>query len=158
MAKGNPAPLIPSVATTPATTVDDVRALIDDVFSKLQSAGALASGSVDLDVSAGDTTGRTCRVALKVTGGVAEVPAAAALTAIAPFEAIPEFNAEGHHVIALVMEKDLETHSPATLAKVRRILDAVDREIREAATFPDDIRNAHPETKPFHFIDIPFEE
>ena len=158
MPRTNPAPPMPADASTPSAPVSDVQTLIDDVFSKLQSTGTLAQGAVDLDISVGDSPGRTCRVALKVNAGMAGVSEVAPLAAIADLGAIPEFNAEGHHVIALVMEKDLAANSPATLTKVNQILGAVDRDIREAATFPDDIRSAHPETKPFHFIDIPFED
>ena len=160
MAKSLPAQLMPvtAPAPTPGTPVHDVRALMDDVFSKLESSRALVQSSVDLDISAGENPGRTCRVALKITGGTAAVSMDASPAFLADFGAVPEFNAEGHHVIALIMEKDLAEHSPATLAEVNRILAAADRDIREAATFPDDIRNAQPQTKPFHFVDIPFED
>jgi hypothetical protein len=158
MAKPNTPPrIMPSVATTSAAPVSDVQTLIADVFSKLQATGTLAQNSIDLDISVGDSPGRSCRVALKVTGGVAGAPAVASLAPIADLGAVPEFNAEGHHVIALVMQKDLAANSPATLAKVNQMLGAVDRDLLEAATFPDDIRNKQPQTKPFHFIDIPFE-
>lgn len=164
MANSRSVTALASVSSTPAAPVHDLRALIDDVFLKLESSGALAQGLVDLDISVGETSGRTCRVALKVGGEAAGMAAVAGVTALAPVApladlgALPEFNAEGHHVIALAMEQDLAANSPATLAKVNQILGAVDRDIREAATFPDDIRNQHPETKPFHFIDIPFED
>jgi hypothetical protein len=68
------------------------------------------------------------------------------------------FNAEGHHVVAMMAMADLEARSPATATKVKQLLADVNRELTEAATFPDDIRNSHPETKPFHFVDIPFED
>lgn len=153
-----------SITPTPTAPVSDLRALIDDVFLRLESSGALAQGSVDLDISVGESSGRTCRVALKVGSDGAGVAAVAGVTALAPsapvidLGALPEFNAEGHHVVALVMEQDLAANSPATLNKVNQILGAVDRDIREAATFPDDIRNQQPQTKPFHFVDIPFED
>jgi S1/P1 Nuclease len=158
MAKVKPARLMPPVATTLAPVVDDVQELIKDIFSKLQSTGTLSQSSVDLDISVGDSNGRSCRVALKMTGGAIGVSAVAPLPVIADLGAIPEFNAEGHHVIALIMEKDLAANSPETLTKVNKILKSVDRTLLEAATFPDDIRNKQPKTKPFHFIDIPFEE
>lgn len=141
----------------PASSVSDLRALVDDVFAKLQAAGALGQLPINLDVSVGDAGGRTCRLALTLAGARAEdagVPSAA--QAALDLGALPEFNSEGHHVVALVMEKDLEAHDPATLATIRKILAAVGRDIREAATFADDIRPQHPETGKFHFIDIPF--
>jgi hypothetical protein len=44
------------------------------------------------------------------------------------------------------------------MKKVQKILDDGGRSLLEAATFPDDIRRTHPETKPFHFVDIEFED
>jgi hypothetical protein len=161
MAKDETAALVPLVAptpTTPGAPVNDALALIDGVFSKLQSTGALTQSSVELDISVVENAGRTCRVALKVAGGAAGAPMVASFAAIPDLGAIPEFNFEGHHIVALVLEKDLAANSPATLAKVNQILTAVDRTILEAATFPDDIRDEQPETKPFHFVNIPFEE
>src|SRR6185369_12243891 len=66
------------------------------------------------------------------------------------------FNAEGHHVIAEIMRLDLQANAPNILTKVDKILSDGDRGLFEAATFPDDIRGQQPQTKPFHFIDIPF--
>jgi len=140
-----------------ATPVGELQTLIDDVLSKLQATGALAQNSVEVDVSVGETAGRTYRLALKVSAG-GQGAVASSMAGFVDLGASPEFNAEGHHVIALVMEKDLDANSPATLVKVKQILAAADRDIREAATFPDDIRNQQPQTKPFHFIDIPFED
>ena len=158
MAKVNPEPHLQPVQGVPA--VNDVEGLIDHVFSKLQSPEALSQSSLDLDVSVAETSGRTYHVALKISGAITGAAAAAVTSIAAPADlgAIPEFNAEGHHVIALIMQKDLEANSPATLAKVNQILNAVDRTLLEAATFPDDIRNKQPQTKPFHFIDIPYED
>ena len=65
------------------------------------------------------------------------------------------FNTKGHQVIALIAMQDLETRLPDIHEKVLAILDAGDRSVREAAIFPDVIRNQQPQTKPFHFIDIP---
>ena len=46
----------------------------------------------------------------------------------------------------------------AVAQRVQQILDDGDRLLTEAAIFPDVIRNDQPETKPFHFIDIPFRD
>lgn len=67
------------------------------------------------------------------------------------------FNADGHHVIALIAEQDLMQRLPNTWKKVQKVLTRGNRDLLAAATFPDDIRNQQPQTKPFHFIDIPFE-
>ena len=61
-------------------------------------------------------------------------------------------------MIALLAMEDLQTNSATALQRVQRILEDGDRSVREAATFPDDIRAQQPQTKPFHFIDIPLEE
>lgn len=68
------------------------------------------------------------------------------------------FNAEGHHVIALIAQSDLQKRSPMTIKKLEAVLAKGGRDLLTAATFPDDIRSQHPETKPFHFVDIPFED
>jgi hypothetical protein len=70
----------------------------------------------------------------------------------------PTFNAEGHRIIALIADQDLAQRSPGTHAALHAILDAdpVGRnDVRDAAVWPDEIRNQQPETKPFHFVDIP---
>src|SRR5262249_21073784 len=67
------------------------------------------------------------------------------------------FNAEGHHIIALIMEQDLTHQFPQTMKKVNKILKNGGRTLLAAATFPDDIRATHPETKQFHFVDMPFQ-
>jgi len=68
------------------------------------------------------------------------------------------FNAEGHHVIAQIAQLDLTQNFPQVMKKVQKILDDGGRDLLTAATFPDDIRDSHPETKPFHFVDIPFRD
>lgn len=68
------------------------------------------------------------------------------------------FDAEGHKIISLIAKMDLEQNNPAIRDKLKAILDAADRTWEEAAVFPDEIRNSHPETKPFHFVDIPFQD
>jgi hypothetical protein len=57
-----------------------------------------------------------------------------------------------------MLENDLNQNDPQTMQRVQEILDRGNRDLIHAATFPDDIRNAHPETKPFHYIDIPLEQ
>src|SRR5262245_30636063 len=59
------------------------------------------------------------------------------------------FNAEGHHVAALLAMADLESRAPSAATAVQQVLNAGNRALLQAATFPDDIRNSHPETKPF---------
>jgi S1/P1 Nuclease len=65
------------------------------------------------------------------------------------------FNAEGHHVIAMIAMADLQTRFPGTATRVQALLDSGSRSLLDAAVFPDTIRTTHPETKPFHFVDIP---
>jgi hypothetical protein len=67
------------------------------------------------------------------------------------------FNVEGHHVVALIAMADLEVNAPAVKDAVEAILAAAvsHRSIKKAAVFPDEIRDEHPETARFHFINIP---
>lgn len=133
-------------------SVLQAQALLDAVFARVQGLG-LGLSSVDLEIALGESPGHSCRVMLKVT--------VAALVPGADSEIDdprPEFNAEGHHVIAFIAAADLAKTSPSTLLAVKRLLSAVRRDLRQAATFPDDIRDQQPQTKPFHFIDIPFED
>jgi hypothetical protein len=58
----------------------------------------------------------------------------------------------------LIAKADLQERFPATWNTIQSLLDSVNRTELEAATFPDDIRNSQPQTKPFHFVDIPFED
>jgi hypothetical protein len=111
--------------------------------------------SVDLEVELGTKVKPNFRVALRITGG-------ASSTMELPFTATGEedqlratFNAEGHHVIALIAMQDLEVNSPTIFQKVERILAEGGRTIFEAAKYPDDIRLTQPQTKPFHYVDIP---
>lgn len=67
------------------------------------------------------------------------------------------FNSEGHHVVALIAMADLQSRSPQAARAAEQILLAGDRTLEAAAVFPDDIRNEQPETKPFHFVDIPLQ-
>jgi hypothetical protein len=73
---------------------------------------------------------------------------------------------EGHQVVALLAEKHLSAHA---LAKVKQILadspidptltrfckeGGVDA-LSDASTWADDFRTQHPETGPWHYVDIP---
>ena len=69
-----------------------------------------------------------------------------------------EFNSEGHHVVALIAAADLAKNAPEVMEAVQAILDAGERTLIEAATFPDDIRSSQPHTRPFHFISLRFED
>lgn len=136
--------------------VATAQGLLEAVLDKLKEVGAgdeasrmfpNGIGSVDVEVGLGDGQGQNLRVSLKVGsgGGGAEEDE----------EAEVRFNAEGHHVIALIAMKDLEAQSAEAFRAVQEILDQGDRTAVEAAEFPDTIRNQQPETKPFHFVDIP---
>ena len=70
----------------------------------------------------------------------------------------PTFIFEGHRVIALVMMADLKVRSVPARTRVDAILRDGNRTVLDAATFPDAIRDAQPQTRPFHFIDIRFVE
>jgi hypothetical protein len=88
---------------------------------------------------------------------------AAALSLPAPARA---WGCEGHQVIALLAEKHL---TPRALATVKEILSdsPIDPSLSrycmeggidamaDAATWADDFRTLHPETGPWHYIDIP---
>jgi hypothetical protein len=136
--------------------------LVQSLVSRLQDMAddpalgvKMAEASVDIKVGwPGDADGVTVQLSI-ARNRAAET---AAGLAASDGGAQLEFNVEGHHVIAMIAQRDLETEAPDVAAVVQRILEEGDRTIGEAATFPDDIRNSHPETKPFHFVDIPFEE
>ncbi|QKG59084.1 S1/P1 nuclease (plasmid) [Hymenobacter sp. BRD128] len=68
------------------------------------------------------------------------------------------FNANGHHIIAMLAWHDLQMVSPKAYKVVEAILRNGDRTLQEAATYPDDIRMKQPATRPLHFIDIPLQE
>jgi len=144
-------------ATRPSA-LDFVQALVSRLQEMSDDAATsqiMAGASVDIKVGLpGDQAGTTIQLSINrqpQDGGLAS-PAAV------DEDAGLEFNAEGHHVIALIAARDLEANAPDVMQTVQQMLDGGDRTIREAATFPDDIRQAQPETKPFHFVDIPFEE
>src|SRR4029078_3957169 len=76
----------------------NVRALIAPIVESISN--STPSRPIDLEVDAEDGTGAKCRVAFRI-GGESLVGASAPSDIPA---AQPEFNTEGHHVIALLME------------------------------------------------------
>ena len=144
-----------------------VQDLIDAAFTKIKSLGEGEEASrlfpngiqsLEVDVESGDDAKRGFRVSLKLVGVVKPTAGVEGAAAEVEGDASIAFNAEGHHVVALIAMADLRDRFPATAAAVNNLLDTTNRTLFEAATFPDDIRNAQPETKPFHFVDIPFED
>src|SRR5215831_4258968 len=140
-----------------ATAFDQIRQLsADEAPSHL-----FPNGIGSLELSLGTGPGGSQTLSLKISG--ADVQPA---QSVAP-EDVPimldgnvtaTFNAEGHHVIAQIAQLDLTQNFPQVMKKVQKILDDGGRDLLTAATFPDDIRDSHPETKPFHFVDIPFRD
>jgi hypothetical protein len=58
-----------------------------------------------------------------------------------------------HHVIAEIAEQFLE---PQTVPKVRALLEVENATtLAEVSTWADEIRTQHPETAPWHYVDIP---
>jgi nuclease S1 len=153
-------------SNTPAVNAQE---LLNTAFSKLKELGAGEEsshlfpggiGSVDLAVDSGNEPDGGFHLALRISAvpPVTPVSLVPTLTIAGEDDAEVTFNTEGHHVIALIASLDLQARRPAVFERVQQILAAGDRELTEAATFPDDIRNSQPETKPFHFIDIPFRD
>jgi hypothetical protein len=144
-----------------------VEALVDTAFERIRAldgAGAglrlfpAGLGSLELSVRSPSDDDRGYEVSLRLaaTGSTQSAESAVALEVDDDVEV--SFNAEGHHVVAMIAMADLEARAPATAKAVTDLLAKVNRDLSEAATFPDEIRNSHPETKPFHFVDIPFEK
>ncbi|HEX8138513.1 MAG TPA: S1/P1 nuclease [Pyrinomonadaceae bacterium] len=138
--------------------VATAQGLLEAVLDKLKEVGAgdepsrmfpNGIGSVDVEVGVGDGRQQNLRVSLKL--------GSAGCGAEADEEAEIRFNSEGHHVIALIAITDLEERSPQAFEAVQQILLDGDRTVIEAAEFPDTIRNQQPETKPFHYVDIPLQ-
>lgn len=149
----------------PSTQQDTSVPLLELVFSKLKELNAngkpaelfpqgLSSVEVAWSVSQDK---QEFRLALKAAEAANETT-----TLVQSEEADDDvqatFNATGHNVIALIAKADLEEKAPGIKAKVDAILNGVNRDWEAAAVFPDQIRNTRPETKPFHFIDIPFKD
>jgi hypothetical protein len=57
---------------------------------------------------------------------------------------------EGHQIVALIAEKNM---TPAALARAQAILGGASLE--DVASWADNYRRDHPETGPWHYIDIP---
>lgn len=143
----------------------EAQEILETVLSQLRALGTgeestrfFPNGihSIDLEVGLQNPERR---IALKVAGPSVSGGAIVTTEAVVEEEEFKVlFNTEGHHTIAALAMRDLEASSPTAHQRVQQILADGDRTVEEAATFPDDIRNQHPETKPFHFIDIPFEE
>jgi len=57
---------------------------------------------------------------------------------------------EGHQIIALIAEKNM---TPTALARAQAILGG--DSLADVASWADDYRRDHPETGPWHYIDIP---
>ncbi|HEV2852234.1 MAG TPA: S1/P1 nuclease [Thermoanaerobaculia bacterium] len=154
-----------SPSTREGTT--EAQGLVETLLTQLRALGTgeessrfFPNGIQSIDLEVG-LQGTERRIALKVTGGFIPGGSVVGVAEVAEeeedaFELF--FNTEGHHVIAAIAKRDLESRFPDAWQRVQEILDAGDRTVEEAATFPDDIRSQHPETKPFHFIDIPFED
>jgi hypothetical protein len=57
---------------------------------------------------------------------------------------------DGHRIVAIIAEKHL---TDAARTEARRLLG--NNSLESVATFADDVRNSRPQTKNFHFVDIP---
>jgi hypothetical protein len=73
---------------------------------------------------------------------------------------------QGHQVVALIAEKHLTPHARAMVEKIlkdgpidptlnRYCKDAPPDAMADASTWADDFRTTHPETGPWHYVDIP---
>ena len=60
---------------------------------------------------------------------------------------------DGHKIVAIIAEKHL---TDSARSEARRLLG--NSSLESIATFADDVRNSRPETKQFHFVDIPLTE
>ena len=145
---------------------DATKALIEAAFTQIALLGSTEQasrlfpdgvGTLELQVALGRETQRDVSLSLKISGQQATA-AAPLVVAAAEGDVEPTFNAEGHHIVAFILESDLTQNDEQTMGKVQDILDRGGRDLLHAATFPDDIRSSQPQTKPFHFIDIPLEQ
>jgi hypothetical protein len=163
--KGKQGPSMPGTAMVRTGSSSGMEGLIETAFHQIQRWGESDAaarlfphglGSLELELG----TAAEGRVSLRLSGTTAGTAAESAMDTVTLLEGGVEatFNAEGHHIVALITEQDLTRQFPATMRKVQKILDDGGRTFLKAATFPDEIRQFHPETKPFHFVDIPFEE
>jgi hypothetical protein len=140
------------------------QSLVNLVFDKLKELGGDEEPSrlfpqgisaLELEINVGADANAGFRLALKLEESAATTFVAAPEDSDQDDTGI-SFNTRGHHIIALIAMHDLEQNAPDIAAKVQQILDAGERTLLEAAVFADEIRNQRPETKPFHFVDIPF--
>jgi len=155
---------------------ETAQGLIDAAFNRLKDLGGgeeiirlFPNGieSIDLEISVGIREKNDFHMALKIDG--TEAVKARTFTLRGETEAVVEpedeedtnlsFNSNGHHIIFLIALRDLEVTSPTALQRVNQILqDGGGRTPFEAANYADAIRNQQPETKPFHYVDIPLRE
>lgn len=141
--------------------------LIETAFEQVKQLGATDEAtrlfpegleSLELDFEAGNGARISLRFKARQTGSAANVTGVVEDERILLDDGVhASFNAEGHHVIALIASTDLGQRMPNTMKKVQKVLDKGGRDLLSAAVFPDVIRNAQPETKPFHFVDIELE-
>ena len=139
--------------------------LLDTAFSKITELGAAEPSHlfpngvslVDLQIELDADQSSSLRLALKLSGATAQVSPALSL-ATEGDDTSATFDARGHRVIAMIARNDLTKRLPDVAAKLQKILEDGERDLGAAAVFPDVIRNDEPETKPFHFIDIPFKD
>ena len=78
------------------------------------------------------------------------VPVAGLFGLLCPPDCAFGWGHEGHAVVALIAE---HYTSPTALSRARDLLDGAS--IDSIARWPDDYRHDHPETGPWHYIDIP---
>lgn len=145
---------------------DATKGLIEAAFTQIALLGSAEQasrlfpeglGMLELQVALGSETQRDVSLSLKISGQQASA-ALPLVVAAADGDVEATFNAEGHHIVAFILQRDLEQNDAQTMQRVQDILDRGGRTLLKAATFPDDIRSAQPQTKPFHFIDIPLEQ
>ncbi len=151
-----------ATALAPKDSNSRIEDLIEAAFTQIKQLGAAEEssrlfpngvGTLDLEVASGPDH----RVSLRISGALAPPASDQDSSAFLVMEdgSIPKFNAEGHHIVALIAESDLKQTFPQTMKKVQKILDDGGRTFMDAAVFPDQIRQSQPQTKPFHFVDIP---
>jgi hypothetical protein len=86
----------------------------------------------------------------------------AAVLALAPFEQALAWGQEGHSIVAEIAQRRLE---PATLEKIYKLLrselpglkSTAPISLSSIASWADDYRPQHEETRNWHFVDIPYD-
>lgn len=76
-----------------------------------------------------------------------------ALALLCPLRGVFGWGHEGHDVVALIAEHYM---TPAALRRAGDLLDGA--AIDSVASWADDYRRGHPETGPWHYINIPLED